>query len=202
MPDPEKGQRWGILGGLFDPVHLGHLHLGAAVRRSQNLDRILFVPSFDHPHRPNEAVASFDDRVAMLQLAVEHYEALEVDEIERHTGRPSYTIETIRALKRRHPEVHYHLIVGADNLVLFTTWYRWEELLDEVVVLAAERPHVAPTAIDDRVRKKVMFLKTGLVDISSTAVRAAVRRGDGIESLSLLVPLAVATYIKKHGLYL
>ena len=201
MPDPEHGQRWGILGGLFDPVHLGHLHLGVAVRRSQGLDRVLFVPSYDHPHRPDEAVATYDDRFAMLELALEPHPTLSVSDIERHTSRPSYTLNTVRALKDMHPGVRFHLIVGADNLVPFTTWFRWEELLDEVVVLAAERPHVTPTDIDERVRRKVMFLKTGLVDISSTAIRAAIRRGDTSDQLALLVPQAVADYIIEHKLY-
>lgn len=202
MPDHESGQRWGILGGLFDPVHLGHLHLGVAVRRAQSLDRVLFVPSFDHPHRPGEAVASYDDRCAMLRMALDRHEALDVSDIESRINRPNYTLETVRALKTEHPNVTFHLIVGDDNLVQFTTWHHWEELLDEVLVLAAERPHFASGEIDERVRRKVMFLRTGLVDISSTAVRAAVRRGDGLDKLALLVPKTVAEYISEHRLYL
>ena len=98
MPALEPGQRWGILGGMFDPVHLGHLSLAENIRTARDLDGVLLVPSYDPPHRSEQPRAPFDDRVAMLELAVGDLPGLEVSNIEALLERPGYTLLTVRAL--------------------------------------------------------------------------------------------------------
>ena len=201
MPAPEPGQSWGILGGLFDPVHLGHLNLASQIRKNQSLDGVLLVPSFDHPHRPGEARASFDDRCTMILIAIAGDPALQLSDIERQTRRPNYTLDTIRALKKQHDQVRFSFLLGADNLKLLPTWHRWEELLDEVPVLAGGRPNAAADDLVPLVREKVIPIEIEEVDISSTAIRAAVAGGENFKNLCRMTPMEVARYILDKKLY-
>ena len=201
MPAPEPGQSWGILGGIFDPVHLGHIRLADDIQKAGRLDGVLFVPSFDPPHRQNQQRAPFEDRVAMLQLAVVDHCGLEVSDIEHRIDRPGYTLNTIRALKKDHAGVVFQLVIGADNLHSFRTWYRWEQILEEVKLLVGSRPGTGSEGVQGIRPDRMELLSTGLVDVSSTMVRARARENVGIDELSNLVPRPVAEYIVRNELY-
>ncbi len=201
MPAPEPGQTWGILGGAFDPVHLGHLALAGDVLKIKALDGILLVPTFDPPHRPSEPHASFEDRLAMLDLAAADYPRFAVSRIEETTGRPSYTLDTVRALKKNHPEVGFSFLIGADNLSQLPTWHRWEAVLEEIGLLVGCRPGADLEVIAGLSRLRVDLVETSLLDISSTGVRTTVGQGTTLEALSAMVPDAVARYIMDRKLY-
>jgi nicotinate-nucleotide adenylyltransferase len=201
MPAPEPGQRWGILGGTFDPVHLGHLSLGRQIREVRRLDGVLLVPSYDPPHRDHEPDASFADRLAMLRLAVDDDPNFAISTIEETTSRPSYTLNTVRALRAAHPGVEFYFIVGADNLALLRTWHRWETVLREIKLLVGARPGADLSEVDSFPADALELVPTDEIAVSSTEVRQAIRRGTDPESLARLVPRAVAEYIAERKLY-
>lgn len=201
MPAPEPGQTWGILGGTFDPVHLGHLSLATDMQKAQKLDGVLLVPAFDPPHRAEQPHASFEDRVAMLTLATEDVSGLIISRIEESLGRPGYTLETVRALGKQHDRIDFRFIVGADNLNLLRTWHRWETVLDEIRLLVGCRPGADLEPIADLPRARIDLVETSMIDLSSTEIRDRVNQGIDPEELSRMVPPKVATYILERNLY-
>lgn len=201
MPAPEPGQKWAILGGTFDPVHLGHLALATDILNAEQLDGVLLIPAYDPPHKGEQPRATFQDRLAMLQLVCESEPHFAISSIEEELERPSYTLMTIRALRRKYDGVDFRFIIGADNLVLLKTWHRWEELLDEVRLLVGCRPGADMDAIKDYPEARIDIVETSLVDISSTDTRRAVSRGVTDDELKQLVPRPVADYIFTEGLY-
>lgn len=201
MPAPEPGQKWGILGGVFDPVHLGHLAIATEILDARQLDGIFLIPAFDPPHCDKQPYATFSDRVAMLQMVCEDEPRLSLCTIEKDLKRPSYTLRTIRALRQKYEDVDFRFIIGADNLVQLKTWHHWETLLDEVRLLVGYRPGANLEAISDYPQAKIDIIETTLVDISSTHIREAVRQGVTNDDLKRLVPPQVADYIIKKRLY-
>ena len=201
MPAPEPGQKWGILGGTFDPVHLGHLALATEVLEARQLDGILLLPTFDPPHRDEQPHAAFQDRLTMLHMIGESEPRFAVCTIEEELELPGYTLRTIRALRQKYDGVDFQFIIGADNLAQLKTWHRWETLLDEVRLLVGYRPGADLEAIKDYPQARIDIIETTLVDISSTDIRQAVREGVTADELNRLVPPPVADYIIRKGLY-
>jgi len=201
MSVPRNGDHWGLFGGLFDPVHNGHISLASDILRAERLDRILFVPSFNPPHRTESVHASFDDRITMLEIALPKESCFRISKIESENEEPGYTLHTIRTLKEHHPGVTFSLIVGADNLNSFREWYRWEELLQETTLLVGKRPGSEILDMSGIPRDRVRIVETELIDISSTKVRAALRTGIDHDTLATMVPPDVAEYITTNRLY-
>ena len=182
--------RMGILGGSFDPIHHGHLILARAAREDLGLDLIVFIPANKSPHKTDTKPATAADRFAMAQLAIDGEKGFELSDIELQRPAPSYTVDTLRELRARHPADEFVLLVGADNVAKFETWREPEEIrrLAQIAVLDRahhEAPHDWPV-----VRR--------LVDISSTDIRTRVAAGC---SIRYLTPPAVCDYIALHSLY-
>jgi nicotinate-nucleotide adenylyltransferase len=201
MAGLEPGARWGIFGGLFDPVHRGHTILAEEMLHQAGLDGVLFVPSYNPPHRMGESRAPFDRRVDMLRLALAGRPSCLVSEIEASLDQPGYTLVLITELQRIHPDVEWCFIMGADNIATFRNWYRWDEILGKVVVLAGARPGETGTAIEDFPAGRMRLIPTLTRDVSSTEVRHLIKSGTTLERLSELVPEPVAEYVIEHGLY-
>lgn len=194
----------GILGGTFDPIHLGHLHMAEAVYASLELEKIIFIPAFVPPHKIGMDYAPAADRYAMTSLAVEPYPHFSVSDMELQRNGVSYTIDTLRELHALQPDKHLYFIIGADSVAQLHTWNSIYEMLDLATFVAAGRPGYAGVR-DEVVRnlgaeaaKKIILLHTPEYDISSTAIRSRIRE---CASLDGLVPQAVEQYIYKHGLY-
>ena len=201
MAIPKKSSRWGILGGRFDPVHLGHLTLATEARRILKLDGILMVPSQSHPIKQSEARASFADRVEMLRLAIVPYNFLEISSIEALQNLSGYTIDTVKAIKQQHPATEFFFIIGADNLTHLKKWRRPKEIAKEVVIIAGARPdHVFPK-IDWIPTDRIIKMESSLVDVSSTMVRERLAAADDYAGLTDLMPAQVVEYIKRRELY-
>jgi len=180
----------GILGGSFDPIHHGHLILARAALEELGLDRILFIPANMSPHKTDTTPATAQDRLAMLQLAIENEPGFEALDLELHRPPPSYTVDTLRELRSRHPDDAFTLLIGADNVAKFDTWREPDEIrrLAKLAVLdraTHDTPHDWPV-----VRR--------LIDISSTDIRARVAAG---RSIRYLTPDSVCDYITAQGLY-
>lgn len=198
----EKGL--GILGGTFDPVHLGHLHIAEAVYAEVALEQIVFIPAFVPPHKLGQDYAPAADRYAMTELAVRGYPHFAVSDMElRRTG-VSYTIDTLRELHSLYPEKQLYFIIGADSVAQLHTWNSIEEMLELATFVAAGRPGYEGV-MDEVVRhlgkeaaRHILLLHTPECDISSTEIRTRIRTG---QSLAGLVTAEVEQYIKEHGLY-
>jgi len=201
MPAPEPGERWGVLGGVFDPVHIGHLTLARDVLRVRRLNGVLLVPTYQPPHRSELPAAAFEDRVAMLKLAVQGETALEISRIEESTPRPSYSLETVRALKHLYPGVEFSFIIGADNLCQLQTWHQWRVVLQEVKLIVGCRPGARIDDLCDLPLDRIDFVESSMVDVSSTHVRNRIKGGVTREQLATLVPGEVADYILQRKLY-
>jgi nicotinate-nucleotide adenylyltransferase len=186
----------GVMGGTFDPIHLGHLRAAERARSELGLERVVFVPARTPPHR-EPPVASAWDRFAMVALATAGHGAFVASEIELQRDGPSYTVDTIAVL-REHAGEDPILIVGADSFAEMGGWKDAERLLALCSVAVVSRPGgpagTAPGAETGRVR----FVEGPALPISSTEIRRLVAER---RSIYYLVPAAVAEYMDKRGLY-
>lgn len=184
--------RLGILGGTFDPIHLGHLAAARAARDCARLDRVLFIPAATPPHRP-ATVADAEQRIEMCRLAIDDEQGFEVSDIEVRRDGVSYTVDTLHELSRLHPHDELFLILGWDAAKLFTTWREPDEIRQLASLIIVTRPGSgAPTGTSDIVCERPT------PDISASALRRALAHG---EPVTHMVPDAVAAYIARNGLY-
>jgi nicotinate-nucleotide adenylyltransferase len=185
-----------VLGGTFDPIHLGHLRAAENAREALELDEVLFIPSGTPPHRTAPLSPALD-RFAMVALATAENPAFVASDVELTREGPSYTADTLAALRARAPQDALFLIVGSDTFPEMTTWREPERIFAACTVAVAERPGV-PVAPTTGTAASVERVTGPGLAISATEVRRRVREGG---SVRYLVPPAVADYIAKRGLY-
>ncbi len=209
-------RRIGILGGTFDPPHLGHLRAAEVVRDALRLERVLFVPASTPPHKASPPVTEADHRFGMLERALSDEPFFEVSRLELDRGGRSYTIDTLETFAAGSTDSRFFFVTGTDAFSEIRTWKKWRELLNEHWFVVHERPGFAigavqdglPEEIDSRVLEeselepgnepRVLFLRRPMLDISSTEIRRSVREN---RSVRFLVPDAVAAYIRENRLY-
>jgi len=192
--------RVGVLGGTFDPVHRGHLALACAARDELALDEVLFVAAGQPWRKAGRIVAPAEDRLAMLRLALEGEPAFRVETLELDRPGPSYTADTLEALRAARPDDELFCILGEDALADLPNWVRPERILELSTLVVARREGV-PRAAGERLpglNERVVRLQMPLVPVSATAIRERVSRG---EPIGEMVPPAVAAYIRERGLY-
>ena len=190
------GERLGILGGTFDPVHCGHLLLARYVLEALDLDRVLFVPAAEPPHK-SEIPTPPEHRWRMVRAAVEGHDRLEASDLELRRPGVSYTVDTLRRLRDEGPDDERFLIIGADNVPELESWHDPEGILALATVIAGSRVE-AEALPDGAFSDRVERVDTPVFDISSTEIRRRVRAGLPVRCL---VPDAVDRYIADHGLY-
>jgi len=195
---PDFSGKWGIMGGIFDPIHNGHLLLAESASNACGLTGVLFVVSFDPPHRDHKPVASFETRLQMVETAIEDNDGFTVSDMEKDLKVPAYSVNIIEELKKQHPNADWHLILGADNIALFDTWYRPEKLTALVKIVVAQRPGYEQSGRESPWYKKVEKFNMPLIDISSTMIRH--RLGEG-RTIRYLVPENVRKIIIEKRLY-
>jgi nicotinate-nucleotide adenylyltransferase len=185
----------GLFGGSFDPVHHGHLIVGQVAAEALGLAALRFVPAREQPFKRGQHRAPAEARAAMLDLAVEGYRGFEVERAELERPAPSYTVDTLRALREREPGIELTLLLGADAAAELAGWREATEVgkLAEIVVFARPGSDVPESPLIHRV------IRVPAIDISATEIRRRVREG---ESVRYWVPDAVAEYITRHRLYL
>ena len=197
--------RVGVLGGTFDPVHLGHLAIAEEVRRRLDLDRVIFIPAGQPRLREDEYLTPADDRLRMVALATEGNPHFRVCDLEVQRSGPTYTVDTLDELGRRlgdYSELYF--IVGADILGQFHRWKDPERVLDSCHLVVVSRPghqeldwpewfQSAASAKD-----KITRIEIPMVDISGTEIRRRAGLGESVRSL---VPDPVAEYIQDRKLY-
>jgi nicotinate-nucleotide adenylyltransferase len=215
-----RGPQVGLLGGTFDPIHLGHLAVARAAQHTLRLETIRFLPAAQPPHRPDSPHASEYHRVEMARLAVAGRDQpgtrWEVSGLELDRDGPSYTFDTLRSI---HAEgltpQQIVFLTGADAFAEIETWYRYPEVLDcahfgvvtrpgtTLESLRQRLPTLAPRMIEapDVIRTsspRIILIPADTPDISSTDIRRLAARGG---SIAEFVPAAVAAYIEQHSLY-
>lgn len=203
MTPSEQPPRIGVLGGTFDPVHNGHLHVANALREALDLERILWVPAGQPPHKTGQIVSSDRDRLAMLDLALSGSAADQINTIDIERSGPSYTADTLEILAECLAPARLFFLMGEDSLRDLPTWHDPERLLRAAELAVAARPGVdADLASIARqipsVQSRIHLVPTKEIAISSSEIR---RRVGEHQSIHGLVPPPVEAYIRDHGLY-
>lgn len=186
-------ERVAMLGGSFDPVHIGHLFIAEEARLRFRYDRILFVPAAHSPHKADSPVAPAADRLQMLELAIAGHQAFSIDTWELEQGGVSYTIDTMRHFSQRHRQ-RVGLIIGDDLVESFERWREARELVQLADIMVARR--------DDRPLPPLLAAASAIdnspLAVSSSMIRERIGRG---AAFRYLVPDGVFTYIRQQNLY-
>jgi nicotinate-nucleotide adenylyltransferase len=191
-------KRLGLFGGTFDPPHNAHLALACAALDAFQLDALHWIPA-GQPWQKARTITDADHREAMVRAAIDGEARFVLNRIELDRAGPSFTLDTVRALRSRHEKAELFLIIGADQYAGLHTWRDWQDLLGLVTLAVANRPGPMPPADAEVLRTLHRVVPLPMLDISATDIRARVARALPIDSL---VPPAVARYISQHGLYL
>jgi nicotinate-nucleotide adenylyltransferase len=194
----------GIMGGTFDPIHVGHLAVAEEAREALGLERVLFVPAGQPPHKLPGSVSAARDRVAMVELAIADNPAFELSTIELEREGPSFTVDTVEALAVAHPGTTLHLILSAETFAELPSWHEPDGLFEVARMAVVPRegypapdPAWVGRAFPGR-EDRVDYLGGPRLGLSSTALRTRVAAG---RSIRYLVPPAVEAYIVEHQLY-
>jgi nicotinate-nucleotide adenylyltransferase len=186
----------GLFGGTFDPVHNGHIEIVQAYLNSGFVDSIWVLPSAFPPQKSIPS-ASFENRVQMLNIAFEHFRNVRIDSVESTLPIPNYTIQTLQHLHKSSIGIDFFWCIGSDQLVNFTTWHRYDEILDSCSLLVVKRPGSLFQDVPKSILDKCHFIEHSPIDISSTKVRNDLR----MLHFSNQIPEKVMMYINNHHLY-
>lgn len=198
-------KRIGVFGGTFDPIHYGHLVIAEDAWAYLHLEKVLFVPARQPPHKPRDSYSAFRHRVRMTELAIANNPHFVLSLIEAQRPGPSYTVDTLRQLRAElGPNVELYFVIGMDSLANILTWHKPAELLGLCRIVVAERAgyHVDLAALEEALpglRNKLELIDTPELSISSTDLQQRVQRG---LSIRYQVPPEVERYIYEHRLYL
>lgn len=191
----ERRNRLGILGGLFDPIHIGHISLCREAQKQLDLDRVVFIPTYLPPHK--HEISAYQHRRRMVELAIEDIPDFLLSDLESEIEGPSYTVKTLMRLNQIYPDFELYFIIGSDNLKKMEEWYQPEKIFQLATVVMGNRPGEEGTRtglLEDKLKR----INIHPVDISSTEIREAVRNCKPIDRF---VPPRVAEYIAREGLY-
>ena len=183
----------GILGGTFNPPHIGHLMIANEIRHALGLDEVRLMPTALPPHKEASGYATAEQRLHMVELAVAGFEGLVASSFEVERGGISYTYDTIKALTKLEPDTEFYFIIGGDMIDMLTDWYRIEDLMNLITFVGVRRRH----------SEGVSTFPVELVDIPEVYLSSTLLRRRFLEGgpVSLLTPLAVETFIREEALY-
>ena len=206
----------GVLGGTFDPIHFGHLRPALEVRQDLDLDEVRLVPCHVPPHR-SQPLAAPQQRLAMLQAAIENHPSFTADERELARPGPSYTLDTLVSMRAEFPAASLVLLVGMDAFRGFATWHRWRELLDYCHMVVMTRPGASypeqgeladfirlrrvqdAGMLQTRAAGMLLFHTVSQLDISATRIRTQLAAG---RDAGFLLPDSVLDIIRREGMYM
>lgn len=197
-----RAKRIGLLGGTFNPVHLGHLILAQDAMERFKFDEVLFIPCATPPHKSPSRLADGRHRIAMLKAAIRPFPRFGVSDVEVRRGGVSYSVDTLRDIRRRRPNARFYFIIGADMLRELHTWRSIGELFKLCDFVTMKRPgdiiNVSRLAAHWRGRVLTHVFEGHQTNVASTEIRGRAARG---RCIAHLVPDAVVRYIAAHGLY-
>lgn len=183
----------GILGGTFDPPHIGHLIIANEVLSAYNLDEIWFMPNQEPPHKNKSNAIRDIDRVKLLELAINGHPSFKVEQIELERKGPSYTYETMKILTERHKDTQFYFIIGADMIEYLPKWYSIDKLMELVQFIGVKRPEY-----ETKSDYPILYANVPEMEISSSLIRQRIKDG---KTIRYLVPDYVRNYIEENGLY-
>jgi nicotinate-nucleotide adenylyltransferase len=190
----------GIMGGTFDPIHIGHLIAAERAREEAGLDEVWFLPANVPPHKPQSPVASAKQRWDMVVHAIEGHSGFRSIDLELTRKGPSYTIDTIKTLNSLYSKFEFSYIIGADMVMYLPKWYRIEEIVQHISFIGLQRPgySIRLAELAEPIRKQIKLIPMPSIDISSTAIRERMKNN---QSIRYLVPEQVGNYIEENRLY-
>ena len=196
----------GIMGGTFDPVHIGHLLLAEFAYENFSLDQIWFLPNANPPHKKsNHTEEALRHRIEMIKLAIRDTPYFRLNLYETETTEHSYTYSTLKTFRKLYPEHEFYFILGADSLFTIEEWRCFEEIFPNCVILAAMRDDKDAGSMQEQIdyleakyNASIRLLRAPLVEISSTVLRSRAQNG---LSIRYMVPDVVADYVGRHQLY-
>ncbi|MEH7547764.1 nicotinate-nucleotide adenylyltransferase [Neobacillus bataviensis] len=183
----------GILGGTFDPPHYGHLLIANEVLSALKLDKIWFMPNHEPPHKKKPESVKDEDRLRMLELAIEGNSAFRVQPIELERNGPSYTVDTMKILNAEYSDHQFFFIIGADMIEYLPKWHDIDILVNLVQFVGVERP-----SYSHQTDYPVLYVDVPAIDVSSSMIRDRVKKG---KSVRYLLPDPVIDYIEEKHLY-
>jgi nicotinate-nucleotide adenylyltransferase len=187
-----------LFGGTFDPPHIGHLLIAQTVCEAENFDKIIFIPAYQPPHKTE--ITPVDDRLKMLKIAVKGNPNFEISDIEIKRGGVSYTIDTVKGVKKElgtdKKDLFY--LIGSDSLLDFHNWKDPKDILDECQVIVAIRPGFRPSDIPSWILHRIQFANIPRFEISSSNIR---HRWVENKTIRYMVTLTVWDYINENNLY-
>ena len=200
----KSNMKIGIFGGAFNPVHNGHMNLAEIYYRGLELDKLIFIPTAHPPHKSGEALASQQDRLNMLSLALEGT-PYEISQIEFQRNGKSYTYDTLTELKKLYTDDTLYLIIGADQFLSFDRWYRYEDILNMAVLCTCaredeeEKQRIKAFASRLNLSEDSYYLSAEpVLKVSSSQIRTGIMNSEDISSL---LPKKVLDYILEKGIY-
>ncbi|MGN7380452.1 nicotinate-nucleotide adenylyltransferase [Paenibacillus sp. SAFN-117] len=190
----------GIMGGTFDPIHTGHLVAAETALEEAGLDEVWFMPANIPPHKPNTPLASPDQRLEMVSLAIDSHPSYRAVDVELTRGGTSYTYDTVTRLQQLYPDHRFHYIIGADMVMYLPKWHQIEKLSEMVTFLGVGRPgfDIDLEALPSHLRSRIKLMTMPAMEISSTDIRERIRNG---RSIRYRVPESVRLYIERSGIY-
>ncbi len=191
-------KRIGLLGGLFDPVHNGHIRIAESFLESSQIDELWILPSSSPAHKDAESVTPFGHRLRLLQLVFKDFNTVLISDLEEQLPKPGYSLNTLRFLEREYPADTFFWCLGSDHLKTFNTWFKYEEILSRWRLLVAERPGYMSEGIDSNIMDRCIMVSHKPKEVSSTEVRKQLKT----ERKSNLIPPEALEYILQNDLYL
>lgn len=188
----------GILGGTFDPVHIGHLGIARSFLDCGEIEELWIMPAPDPPHKQNQEITPFTVRLVLLKIAFKDFKRVLISDYENQLPRPSYTVQTIRALIQDFPDRAFKLCMGTDSLSQITEWHEYKELLKLCPILVAGRPGYNTSSVPRFILGNCTFIQHNEVDISSTDLK---KRLPNDPDSWKWIPESVRKKIDEMGLY-
>jgi nicotinate-nucleotide adenylyltransferase len=198
-------QKIGIFGGSFNPIHIGHLIAAQETLDAMKLDKVIFIPAGNPPHKSQRNLAAAEDRYDMVKLAIQNNPGFEISSMEMERSGKTYSFDTLKELKEQCKDIDMHFIIGFDTLKELHTWRNIQGIFDIVSFVVVNRGNEALEIkqwIEDRVRTyggTIEYVPIPDIEISSTDIRHRIQDG---RSIKYLVPDTVEQYIKSRGLYM
>ena len=190
----------GLFGGTFNPIHIGHLVIASKVLEIFDLGKVIFVPSGNPPHKRKVDIIDASHRLKMIQLAVKNYKRFEISDIEIKRKGKSYTLDTIKQMKKSYKNItDIYFIAGADSALDLHNWKKPSEILASAHFLAVTRPGFSLRKLEEKYAGKITTVEGISINVSSSDIRRRVKEGLTIKKL---VPGDVERYIKNNHLYI
>ncbi len=194
-----------IFGGTFDPIHIGHIHIAYEALYNLHLDKIIFMPAGNPPHKKNKNITDAQIRYDLVKRAIESELNFEISDYEIKKKENSYTYETVELFCKLQGDIEWYLLIGADSLMDLGGWKNVQKILSSCKLVVYSRPGFPDEEvinqkeyIEKKYNKKIIYINMSAIDVSSTTIRASIKAG---RVVNYLLPRGVEKIINKHNLY-